>query len=78
MGLPVLVSDIRKEHKLKVFEYTLVRRLFGPKRYKAIGCWRKLHNEELHNSFSLPIIRKIKRRIKRAGNVARMERKTNA
>jgi hypothetical protein len=40
----------------------------------VIGDWRKLHNEELHNMYSLPnVIRMIKsRRIRRAGHVARM------
>jgi hypothetical protein len=41
--------------------------------------WRKLHNEELHDLYSLPsIIRIIKsRRMKRAGHVARMGEKRN-
>jgi hypothetical protein len=54
----------------------LLSRLFGLKRDKTLGGWGKLHNEELHNSFSSPnVIRKIKRRTKQAGNVARMDRK---
>jgi hypothetical protein len=41
------------------------------------GGWRKLHNEELYNLYSLPtIIRMSKsRRMRWAGNVARMERR---
>jgi hypothetical protein len=41
------------------------------------GGWRKLHNEEQHNLYSSPnIIRIIKStRIKRAGHVARMEKR---
>jgi hypothetical protein len=44
------------------------------------GEWRKLHNEELHDLYSLPsIIRKIKaRRMRWAGHVARMGEKRNA
>jgi hypothetical protein len=41
------------------------------------GEWRKLHNEELHDSYSSPsIIRIIKvRRMRWAGHVARMREK---
>jgi hypothetical protein len=35
-----------------VFENRALRRIFGPKRDKVIGCWRKLHNEELDNLFN--------------------------
>jgi hypothetical protein len=44
-----------------VFENRILRRRFEPKRDAVTGGWRKLHNEELHNLYSLPsIIRKIK------------------
>jgi hypothetical protein len=33
-----------------VFEDRMLRRLFGPKRGEVTGDWRKLLNEELHNS----------------------------
>jgi hypothetical protein len=37
-------------------------RIFGQKRNEVIGGWRKLHNEELHNLYSLQsIIRMINR-----------------
>jgi hypothetical protein len=39
----------REEHRLRVFENRLLRRIFGPKRDGVTGEWRKLHNEELHN-----------------------------
>jgi hypothetical protein len=43
-----------------VFENRVLR-IFGPKRAEVTGGWRKLHNEELHNSYSSPsIIRMIK------------------
>jgi hypothetical protein len=32
-----------------VFESRGLRRIFGPKRDKVMGDWRKLHNEKLHN-----------------------------
>jgi hypothetical protein len=58
----------------------VLRRIFGPKRDEVTGEWRKLHNEELHDLYSLPsIIRIIKlRRMRWAGHVARMGEKMNA
>jgi hypothetical protein len=44
-----------------VFENRVLRRVFGPKRDKATGEWRKLHNEELNDLYSLPnIVRVVK------------------
>jgi hypothetical protein len=44
-----------------VFENRVLRRIFGPKRDEVTGEWRKLHNEDLHNSYSFPdIIRQVK------------------
>jgi hypothetical protein len=56
-----------------VFENRVLR-IFGPKRDEVMGDWRKVHNEELHNLYSLPnIIRIIKsRRMRWVGQVARM------
>jgi len=39
---------LRKEHRLNIFENTLLRNIFGPERVVVIGEWRKLLNEELH------------------------------
>jgi hypothetical protein len=63
-----------------VFEKRVLRRIFGPKRDEVTGEWRKLHNEELCDSYSLPsIIRMIKsRRVRWMGHVARMGEKRNA
>jgi transcription termination factor 2 len=68
---------VKEEHKLRVFENRVLRRIFGPKRDGVMGGWRKLHNEELHNLYSSPsIIRIIKsRRMRWAGHVARMEKR---
>jgi hypothetical protein len=70
---------VREEHKLRVFENRVLRRIFGPKRDGVTGGWRKLYNEELHNIyFSLSIIRIIQsRRMRWAGHVARMGEKRN-
>jgi hypothetical protein len=63
-----------------VFEIRVLKRIFGPKRNEVMGEWRKLHNEELCDSYSSPsIIRIIKsRRMRCAGHVARMGEKRNA
>jgi hypothetical protein len=49
-------------------------RIFGPKRDEVTGEWRKLHNDELNDLYSLPnIVRVVKsRRLRWAGHVARM------
>jgi hypothetical protein len=63
-----------QEHRLRVFENRVLRRIFGPKRDEVTGGWRKLHNEELHGLYSSPsIVRMIKaRRMRWAGHVARL------
>jgi hypothetical protein len=70
---------LRKEHRLRVFENRVLRRLFGPKRDET-GGWRNLHNEELHNLYSPPsTIRMIRpRKMRWVGHVARMGKKKNA
>jgi hypothetical protein len=64
---------LREEHRLRVFENRVLRRIFGPKR-KEDGSWRKLHNDELHSLYSsLNIVRVIEsKKIMGAGHVARM------
>jgi hypothetical protein len=63
----------REEHRLRVFDNSVLRRIFGPKREED-GSWRKLHNDELHSLYSSPnFIRVFKsRRMRWAGHVARM------
>ena len=66
--LPVVVYGcetwsltLREECRLRVFEGRVLRRIFGPKRDKLTGEWRKLHNEELNDQHSSPnIVRAIK------------------
>jgi hypothetical protein len=67
---------LREEHRLRVFENRVLKRIFGPKRVDMTGDWRKQHNEKLHNLYSLPnMIRMIKSRMRWAGHVARMGRR---
>jgi hypothetical protein len=63
---------LREEHRLRVFENRVLRRIFGPKRDEVTREWRTLHNKELHYLYSSPsIIRIIKsRRMIWAGYVA--------
>ena len=52
---------LREERRLRGFENRVLRRVFGPKRDKVTGEWRKLHNEELNDLYSLPnIVRVVK------------------
>jgi hypothetical protein len=71
---------VREEHRLRVFENRVLRRVFGPKRDEVTGGYRKLHNEEIDALYSSSsIIRMIKsRRMRWAGHVARMGEKMNA
>jgi hypothetical protein len=56
---------LRTEQRLRVFENRVLRRMFGSKKDEVIGEWRKLHNEELHNLYTLPnIVRVIKSRMR--------------
>jgi hypothetical protein len=64
---------LREEHRLRIFENRVLRKIFGPKKEED-RSWRKLHNDELHNLYSSSnIVRVIKsRRIRWAGHVACM------
>jgi hypothetical protein len=65
---------LRDERRFRVFENRVLRRVFGPNRDEVTGEWRKLHNEELSDLYSLPnIVRVVKtRRMRWAGHVAHM------
>jgi hypothetical protein len=45
-ALPI---SLEEEHRLRVFENRVLRRIFGLRRDEVTGGWRKVHNEELHN-----------------------------
>ena len=65
---------LREEHRLRVFENRVLRRIFGHKRDEVTGAWRKLHNEELNDLCCSPnIVRVVKsRRMRWMGHVARV------
>jgi hypothetical protein len=70
-GSEMWSPTLREEHRLRVFENRVLRRIFGSKRDEVTGEWSKLHNGELHNLNSSPdIITQIKsRRMRWAGCV---------
>ena len=55
----LIVHCVREERRLRVFENRVLRRVFGPKRDEVTGEWRKLHNEELNDLYSLPNIARL-------------------
>jgi hypothetical protein len=71
-GCKTWTLALREEHRLRVFEKRVLRRIFGPNRDKVTVGWRKLYNEELHKFYFSPnIIRMIKsRRMRWARHVA--------
>jgi len=54
---------LREERRVRVFENRVLRGVFGAKRVEVTGEWRKLHNEELSDLYSVPnIVRVVKSR----------------
>jgi len=54
---------LREERRLRVFENTVLKRIFGPKRDEVTGEWRKLHSEVINFLYSSPnIVREIRTR----------------
>jgi hypothetical protein len=73
-GCETWLLTLREEHRLRVFENRMLRRIFGSMKNEVIGKWRKLQNEELSDIYSSPnIVRVIKSRgMSWAEHVARM------
>ena len=54
---------VMEESRVRVVKNRMLRNIFGPKRDEVTGEWRKLHNEELNDLYSLPnIVRVVKSR----------------
>jgi hypothetical protein len=69
---------LRKDHRLRrVFENRMLRTIFETKTREVTGGWKILYNEDLHNLYSSPSIIKMitSRRMRWAGNVARMRKR---
>jgi hypothetical protein len=68
---------LMEEHRLRMFENKVLRRIFGPKRDEVMGGRRKQHNEELHDLYFSPSIIRIIRsnRMRWMGHLARMGEK---
>jgi hypothetical protein len=65
-GYETWTLTLRVERRLRVFENTVLRKIFGPKREEVTGKWRRLYNEKLNDLYSSPsIVRVIKSRRKR-------------
>ena len=47
---------LREERKMRVFEHMVLRRIFGPRRDEVTEELRRLHNEELNDLYSSPIL----------------------
>jgi hypothetical protein len=50
---------LREERRMILFENSLMRRIFGPKRDKITGEWRKLHKKELGDLYFSPNIVRV-------------------
>jgi len=73
-GCETWSRTLREEHRLRVSENRMLRRIFEPKRDEVTGERRKLHNEELNDLNSSPVVVWVikSRRMRWAGHVARM------
>jgi hypothetical protein len=79
-GCETWYLTLKEEHRVRVSENRVLKRIFGPKREEVAGDWRRLHNEGLHNLYTSPIIVKVikSRRMRWTGHIARMGEMRNA
>ena len=71
---------LTEKHRLRIFDNSVLRSIFGPNSKEVTRELRRLHNEEHYNLyFSSKTIRVItSRRMRWAGHVARMWEMTGA
>jgi hypothetical protein len=76
-GCETFSLTLKKEHRLRLFENRVLRRIFGQRRDEVTAERRKLHNEELHDMYSSRIIIRImkSRKMRWSEYVARMGRR---
>jgi hypothetical protein len=69
-----LGHTLREEHRLRVFENSVLGKIFGSNREEVREEWRRLHNEEPFDLYSSPNITRVmkSRRMRWAGHVTRM------
>jgi hypothetical protein len=72
----VLTLSLREENIMKVSEDKVLRKVFGNRGEEITDKWGKLHNEELHNFYSSPVVKRVikSRKMICAGHIARMRR----
>jgi hypothetical protein len=76
-GCETWTLTLREEHRLRVFKNRMLR-IFGHKREKVAGGWRRLHNEELHSLYTSPMLLGWSGRMRWVGHAACMEKIRNA
>ena len=52
-GCEIWSVALREEHRLRVFENRVLRKILGPKRDEATGEWRRRYNEEINDLYCL-------------------------
>jgi hypothetical protein len=52
MGVKLGHITLREEHRLRLFENRVLRKIYGPKMEKVAGGWRRLQNVELYNFYA--------------------------
>jgi hypothetical protein len=75
-GCETWYLTLTEEHRLRVSESRVLRRILGPKKEEVSVGWRRPHNEELNNLYTAPnIIRVINsRRMRWVGHVTHVEK----